>query len=76
MNVLQYFPIIHFGTGCIMTGDTGGRILQFGIQQPILDRDYDRWNIYNEQYQRELSYAVYSKQPTLIRKVLEKYKVT
>ncbi len=57
-------------------GYQGAGFLQFGIQQPILDRDYDRWNIYNEQYQRELSYAVYSKQPTLIRKVLEKYKVT
>ncbi len=57
-------------------GYQGAGFLQFGIPQPILDRDYDRWNIYNEQYQRELSYAIYSKQPLVIRTVLEKYNVT
>lgn len=56
-------------------GYQGAGFLQFGIPQPILDRDYDRWNLFNEQYQRELSYAIYSKQPDVITSVLEKYNV-
>ena len=56
-------------------GYQGAGFLQFGIPQPILDRDYDRWNVTNETYQKEMSYAVYSQQPDLIRQVLNKYDV-
>jgi hypothetical protein len=56
-------------------GYQGAGFLQFGIPQPILDRDYDRWNVTNETYQKEMSYAVYSQQPDLIRQALDKYDV-
>jgi hypothetical protein len=56
-------------------GYQGAGFLQFGIPQPILDRDYDRWSPYNEQYGREMAYAVYSQNPTNITNVLKKYNV-
>lgn len=56
-------------------GYQGAGFLQFGIPQPILDRDYDRWNPYNEQYAREMAYAVYSRSPQTIALVAKKYAV-
>lgn len=56
-------------------GYQGAGFLQFGIPQPILDRDYDRWSLYNEQYQREMAYAIYSLKPDVLRAVLAKYNV-
>ncbi len=56
-------------------GYQGAGFLQFGIKQPLLDRDYDRWSPYNEQYGREMAYAVYSQDPKLLRLVLEKYRI-
>jgi hypothetical protein len=53
----------------------GADFLQFGIRQPLLDRDFDRWSPYNEQYYREMSYAIYSKNPSLLRTVLQKYDI-
>ena len=53
----------------------GADFLQFGIRQPLLDHDFDRWSPYNEQYYREMSYAVYSKNPGLLRAVLQKYDI-
>ena len=57
-------------------GYQGAGFLQFGIPQPILDRDYDRWSPYNEQYEREMSYAVYNQDPFLLGQVLDKYDVS
>lgn len=57
-------------------GYQGAGFLQFGISQPILDRDYDRWSPYNEQYQREMSYAVYNQDPFLLGQILEKYNIS
>lgn len=56
-------------------GYQGAGFLQFGIKQPILDRDHDRWSSFNEQYQREMKYAIYSQNVNLIRDVLKKYDV-
>ncbi len=56
-------------------GYQGAGFLQFGIPQPIMDRDYNRWSPYNEQYQREMSYAIYSQNPTVIADVLSKYHI-
>ncbi len=51
----------------------GAGFIWFGIKQPMLNRDFDRWNPLNEQYYREMSYAVYSKKDELFKKVIEKY---
>lgn len=56
-------------------GYQGAGFLQFGIPQPILDRDYDRWSPDNEQYQREMADAVYSQDPRLLRSVLKKFNI-
>jgi hypothetical protein len=53
----------------------GADFLQFGIPQPLLDRDFDRWSSYNEQYYREMSYAVYSNNPARFLSVLQKYNI-
>lgn len=56
-------------------GFQGAQFITFGIKQPVMDRDFDRWNLGNEQYYREYSYAIYSQNPMLLEKVLEKYNV-
>ncbi|OGH11116.1 MAG: hypothetical protein A2684_01505 [Candidatus Levybacteria bacterium RIFCSPHIGHO2_01_FULL_36_15b] len=53
----------------------GAGFLYFGIPQPLLDRDFDRWSNFNESYYRELSYAVYKKDASLLGSVLKKYNV-
>lgn len=53
----------------------GAGFLWFGIKQPMLVRDFDRWNPSNEQYYREMSYAIYSQNPDLVALLLEKYHI-
>ncbi|MFH1566043.1 MAG: hypothetical protein ABIB98_02470 [bacterium] len=54
-------------------GYQGAGFLWFGIRQPIMDREFDRWFQTNEQYYREMSYAIYSKNPSLFSNLLDKY---
>jgi len=56
-------------------GYQGAGFLWFGIKQPLLDREFDRWGMYNEQFYREMSHAVYSENVTELESVLEKYKI-
>ncbi|MBI2442626.1 MAG: hypothetical protein HYV40_01815, partial [Candidatus Levybacteria bacterium] len=51
----------------------GAGFLWFGMKQPLLHRDFDRWSSYNEQAYKEFSFAVYSKNPTLLAEVARKY---
>lgn len=53
----------------------GAGFLWFGIKQPLLTRDFDRWNPSNEQYYREMSYAIYSQNSKLISSVIQKYDI-
>jgi len=53
----------------------GAGFIWFGIKQPILNRDFDRWNPLNEQYYKEMSYAVYSKKDDLFKAIIEKYNI-
>ncbi|MDC0449019.1 hypothetical protein OAL67_00195 [bacterium] len=60
------------------TGDMGYQgagFMWFGVKQPTLDREFDRWNLKNEQYYREMSTAVYSQNPGLFESYLQKYNV-
>lgn len=56
-------------------GFQGAQFITFGIKQPVLDRDYDRWQNANESYYKQMAYAIYSQNPDLISNVLEKYKI-
>lgn len=53
----------------------GAGFLWFGIKQPLLARDFDRWVPTNEQYYREMSYAIYSQNTTLLYSVIKKYDI-
>lgn len=54
----------------------GAGFLYFGIKQPILERDFDRWNPKNEQYYREITHALYSQNTDEFINVLRKYEVS
>ncbi len=56
-------------------GFQGAQFISFGLKQPLLDRDFDRWNPDNEEYFKQLSYAIYSQDINLLEKVLEKYQI-
>lgn len=47
----------------------------FGLGQSVLDREFDRWYPYNENFYWEASYALYAKNYSLLEKVIEKYQV-
>ncbi len=53
----------------------GAGFIWFGIKQPVLNRDFDRWNPANEQNFRELSGAVYRRDKFELEKVLQKYRI-
>jgi hypothetical protein len=56
-------------------GYTGSGFIWYGIRQPILDRAFDVWSAYNENYYWELSHALYAKNPTLVNQILTKYDI-
>lgn len=56
-------------------GYQGAGFLWFGLDQPLLNREFDRWYPYNEQAYREFSYALYSRNVNLFAKLLQKYRV-
>lgn len=56
-------------------GYGGSGFLWYGINQPILDRAFDSWSNYNENYYWEISHALYSKDKGEIENVLEKYQI-
>lgn len=56
-------------------GYQGAGFLWFGLDQPLLNREFDRWYPYNEQAYREFSYALYSRNADLFAKLLQKYRI-
>lgn len=54
---------------------SGSGFVWYGIEQPVLDRAFDPWSNYNENYYWEISYALYSKNTPLFEKVLDKYQI-
>ncbi len=56
-------------------GFQGAQFVSFGIKQPLLDRDYDRWSKGNEDYYNQMSYAIYAQNPQLVQDLLDKYQI-
>ncbi len=56
-------------------GYQGSGFLWFGLRQPLLDRDFDRWNGANEEAYRELHYSFYSGTIEDVRRTLAKYRI-
>jgi len=57
-------------------GTSGSGFIWYGIEQPILDRAFDVWNLKNEQYYWELNYILQKRDPQLLEKLIQKYSVT
>lgn len=56
-------------------GITGSGFLWYGIEQPILDRAFDVWNLKNEQYYWELATALQKNDPQSLDQILKKYSI-
>jgi hypothetical protein len=56
-------------------GYQGAGFTWFGIKQPTLDREFDRWSKYNESFFNEASFALYGGDKESFKRVLEKYQV-
>ncbi len=54
-------------------GYRGSGFLWYGIQQPIVDRNFDVWSPANEQSYRELDFAVKNQDSEALKKVFNKY---
>ena len=56
-------------------GPVGSGFLWYGLNQPILDRAFDVWNLKNETYYWELTSALQQKNPLAIKSIIDKYSV-
>jgi len=54
----------------------GAGFTWFGIPQPTLDREFDRWSPYNESFYNEIAFGLYAKDLDALEQVLEKYQVS
>ena len=68
----QYY---NWTTSTSKQGYQGSGFIWFGMKQPVLDRDSDRWSIANEQSFRELQYTLYSQHYNQFYASLEKYDI-
>ncbi|MBL7036685.1 hypothetical protein ISR94_02450 [Candidatus Microgenomates bacterium] len=56
-------------------GYQGAGFSWFDIKQPILEREFDRWSMYNESFYNQASVSLYGNKPEIFEKVLQKYQV-
>ena len=73
---IALFPASSFlGWEYYRWGFEGAGFIWFGLPQPVLTRDFDRWHPANENFYWEISYAIYAKNGELFKNVLQKYQV-
>ena len=53
----------------------GAGFTWFGIPQPTLNREFDRWSKYNETFYNQASFALYEKDNNTFESILKKYQV-
>jgi len=53
----------------------GGGFTWFGLKQPTLNREFDRWYNFNEENYRELNYAITARNSELFAALLQKYRI-
>lgn len=56
-------------------GYQGSGFIWFNLTQPILNRDFDRWNSANEESYREFFYSLYAKDAATFSSNLSKYRI-
>ncbi|HEX8923168.1 MAG TPA: hypothetical protein VF828_00355, partial [Patescibacteria group bacterium] len=54
---------------------SGSGFLWYGLEQPVMDRAFDAWNLKNEQYYWELQTALQKRDPNLLTQVINKYNI-
>ena len=54
----------------------GAGFTWFGLAQPTLDREFDRWSPYNESFYNEASFALYADNLGDLENTLEKYQAS
>lgn len=57
-------------------GVNGSGFIWYGIEQPILDRAFDVWNLKNETYYQELNYCLQKKDPYCLELIFQKYSIS
>lgn len=57
-------------------GYQGAGFNWFNIKQPVLHRNFDRWAWTNEEFYKEMSYAVYSQNTERFEDAIEKYNIS
>lgn len=53
----------------------GSGFLTYGLKNPLLVRDFDRWSPYNEAFYTESAYALYANNNEAFARTLQKYQV-
>ncbi len=53
----------------------GSGFITYGVSNPLLVRDFDRWSQFNETFYNEISFALYSKDSQVFERTLQKYQV-
>jgi hypothetical protein len=56
-------------------GSRGSGFIWYGIEQPIADRAFDVWNLKNERYYWELTYALQNQDLNLLESIFNKYSI-
>lgn len=56
-------------------GYEGAGFIWFGLDHPVLERDFDRWSPYNEVLYEQLSHALYEQDPSTFIKLLNKFDI-
>lgn len=75
-GIVLSLPLYNFsGWQYYQWGYQGSGFIWFGLKQSILDRDFDRWNVSNEQVFREFHYALYAENHLYFAENLKKYNV-
>jgi hypothetical protein len=65
----------HYGWVVYKWGYSGSGFLWYGIEQPILDRSFDSWSHYNENYFWELEHTIYTDRADTYDQLAEKYNI-
>ncbi len=75
-GVVLPLPIYNFaGWQYYDFGYQGAGFIWFGLKQPILDRDFDRWHPANERAFKEFFFSIYSKNASYFAKNLAKFRI-
>jgi len=56
-------------------GVVGSGFIWYGLDQPVLDRAFDAWNLKNEQYYWELTFAMQKQDSAAINQIFQKYSI-